>query len=179
MGGAWRGGFQLSEDIAVYICRGWTNLPINNLIIDAVLMRWVLKLIRNFKGFFISTELRPALWSHWRLLISWISGEHSYFHRSRGRLTHTNKRYNFKGRQCDHKAGRSSVEMKKHLDNLINFNVPQIKTASMVKSATSSRAEGMRMAPGRGRGHLCWWPLIFKKNFLISVLSDLSALMTN
>jgi hypothetical protein len=23
------------------------------------------------------------------------------------------------------------------------------------------------MAPGRGRGHLCWWPLIFKKNFLI------------
>jgi len=24
------------------------------------------------------------------------------------------------------------------------------------------------MALGRGRGHLCWWPLIFK-NFLISV----------
>ena len=21
------------------------------------------------------------------------------------------------------------------------------------------------MAPGRGRGHLCWWPLIFKKFF--------------
>jgi len=21
------------------------------------------------------------------------------------------------------------------------------------------------MAPGRSRGHLCWWPLIFKKNF--------------
>ena len=20
----------------------------------------------------------------------------------------------------------------------------------------------MRMAPGRGRGHFCWWPLIFK-----------------
>ncbi|MGB9441569.1 MAG: hypothetical protein WCB15_26760 [Desulfobacterales bacterium] len=20
----------------------------------------------------------------------------------------------------------------------------------------------MRMAPGKGRGHLCWWPLIFK-----------------
>jgi len=33
------------------------------------------------------------------------------------------------------------------------------------KSATTSRAEGMRMAPGRGRGHLCWWALIFKKNF--------------
>jgi hypothetical protein len=32
------------------------------------------------------------------------------------------------------------------------------------------------MAPGRGRGHLCWWPLIFK-NFLISVLSDLLVLM--
>ena len=29
------------------------------------------------------------------------------------------------------------------------------------KSATTSRAGGMRMAPGRGRGHLCWWPLIF------------------
>jgi hypothetical protein len=25
------------------------------------------------------------------------------------------------------------------------------------------------MAPGRGPGHLCWWPLIFKKNFLISL----------
>jgi len=23
----------------------------------------------------------------------------------------------------------------------------------------------MRMAPGRGRDHLCWWPLIFKKEF--------------
>ena len=33
------------------------------------------------------------------------------------------------------------------------------------KSATTSRAGGMRMAPGRGRCHLCWWPLIFKKNF--------------
>jgi len=29
------------------------------------------------------------------------------------------------------------------------------------KSATTSRAGGMRMAPGRGRGHLCRWPLIF------------------
>ena len=25
---------------------------------------------------------------------------------------------------------------------------------------TTSGAGGMRMAPGRGRGHLCWWPLI-------------------
>jgi len=33
------------------------------------------------------------------------------------------------------------------------------------------------MAPGRGRGHLCWWSLIFK-NFLTSVLSDLLVLMT-
>jgi hypothetical protein len=46
------------------------------------------------------------------------------------------------------------------------------------QSATTSRAGGMRMAPGRGRAHLCWWPLIFKKNFLISVLPDLSVLMT-
>jgi len=38
--------------------------------------------------------------------------------------------------------------------------------------------EDMRLAPGRGRGQLCWWPLIFKKNFLISILSDLSVLMT-
>jgi len=29
------------------------------------------------------------------------------------------------------------------------------------KSATTSRAEGMRMTPGRGQSHLCWWPLIF------------------
>ena len=28
------------------------------------------------------------------------------------------------------------------------------------QSATTSRAGGMRMAPGRGQGHLCWWPLI-------------------
>jgi hypothetical protein len=34
------------------------------------------------------------------------------------------------------------------------------------------------MAPGRGRGHLCRRSLIFKKNFLFSVLSDLSVLMT-
>jgi hypothetical protein len=33
------------------------------------------------------------------------------------------------------------------------------------------------MAPGRGRGRLFWWPLIFKKNFLISFLSDMSVLM--
>ena len=45
------------------------------------------------------------------------------------------------------------------------------------ESATTSRAGGMRMAPGRARGHLCWWPLIFKF-FLISVLSDLLVLMT-
>jgi hypothetical protein len=46
------------------------------------------------------------------------------------------------------------------------------------ESATTRRAGGMRMAPGRGRGHLCWWSLIVKKNFLLSVLSDLSGLMT-
>jgi hypothetical protein len=34
------------------------------------------------------------------------------------------------------------------------------------------------MVPGRGQDHLCWWPLIFKKNFLIFVLSDLPVLMT-
>jgi hypothetical protein len=33
------------------------------------------------------------------------------------------------------------------------------------KSATTSRAGGMRMAPGRGRGHLCWGTLIFKRIF--------------
>jgi hypothetical protein len=27
------------------------------------------------------------------------------------------------------------------------------------KSATTSRTGGMRMAPGRGRDHLCWCPL--------------------
>jgi hypothetical protein len=46
------------------------------------------------------------------------------------------------------------------------------------KSATTSRAGIMRMASGRGLGQLCWWPLIYKKNFLISILSDLSILMT-
>jgi len=28
-----------------------------------------------------------------------------------------------------------------------------------LKSATTSRAGGMRMAPGMGRCHLCCWPL--------------------
>ena len=28
------------------------------------------------------------------------------------------------------------------------------------KSATNSRAGGMRMVPGRSLGHLCKWPLI-------------------
>jgi len=48
----------------------------------------------------------------------------------------------------------------------------------IAKSATTSRAGSLRMAPGRGRSHLCWGSLIFKKNFLISVLSDLLVLMT-
>jgi hypothetical protein len=42
---------------------------------------------------------------------------------------------------------------------------------------TASRAEGMRMAPGRRQWHLCWGTLIFKF-FLISILSDLMVLMT-
>jgi flavin reductase (DIM6/NTAB) family NADH-FMN oxidoreductase RutF len=33
--------------------------------------------------------------------------------------------------------------------------------ANSGESATTSRAGGMRMAPGRGRGHPCWWPLIY------------------
>ena len=33
---------------------------------------------------------------------------------------------------------------------------------SHIQSATTSKAGGMKMAPGRGRGHLRWWPLIFK-----------------
>jgi hypothetical protein len=45
------------------------------------------------------------------------------------------------------------------------------------KSATTSRAGGVRMFPGRGRGRFCWWPLIFNY-FFISVLSDLLDLMT-
>jgi hypothetical protein len=36
----------------------------------------------------------------------------------------------------------------------------------MQKSEATSRAGGMRMAPGRGRSHLCWWPLIFKKGIV-------------
>jgi hypothetical protein len=28
------------------------------------------------------------------------------------------------------------------------------------KSAATNGAGGVRMAPGRGLGHLCWWPLI-------------------
>jgi hypothetical protein len=54
---------------------------------------------------------------------------------------------------------------------------PAKRPDTMEKSATTSRAGSMRMAPGRGSGHLCWWSLIFKKNFLISVLSDLPVLI--
>ena len=53
----------------------------------------------------------------------------------------------------------------------------RVGTKMRSKSATTSRAGGMRMAPGRGRSHLCWWPLIFK-NFLISIISVLLVLMT-
>jgi hypothetical protein len=49
---------------------------------------------------------------------------------------------------------------------------------SVAKISDHQQNWGYEMAPGRGRGHLCWWPLIFKKNFLISVFSDLSVLMT-
>ena len=42
------------------------------------------------------------------------------------------------------------------------FSSPCLPSFSLVgQSATTSRAGGMRMAPGRGRGHLCWWPLIY------------------
>ena len=40
--------------------------------------------------------------------------------------------------------------------------VKNYHTFKVPKSATTSGAGGMRMALGRGRGHLCWWPLIFK-----------------
>jgi len=44
-------------------------------------------------------------------------------------------------------------------DRLLGHN-PLAAIYTVDKSATTSRAGGMRMAPGRGRGHLCWWPLI-------------------
>jgi hypothetical protein len=47
-----------------------------------------------------------------------------------------------------------------------------------VKISGTSGAGGMKMASGRGWSHLVWLPLIFKKNFLISVLLDLSVLVT-
>jgi hypothetical protein len=53
--------------------------------------------------------------------------------------------------------------------NVIQFLI-ETANAPQIESATTSKAGGMRMAPGRGRGHLCWWPLIFKKNFLIVTL---------
>ena len=43
--------------------------------------------------------------------------------------------------------------------------LPGSSNCHFEKSATTSRTGGMRMAPGRGRGHLCWRPLIFKKFF--------------
>ena len=51
-------------------------------------------------------------------------------------------------------------------DNLESTELSNEEMHSLIhESATTSRAGGMRMASGRGRGHLCWWPLIFKKNF--------------
>jgi hypothetical protein len=49
---------------------------------------------------------------------------------------------------------------------VVRFSLPD-NLNSFGKSATTSRAGGMRMAPERGRGHLCWCSLIFKKEFLI------------
>ena len=48
-----------------------------------------------------------------------------------------------------------------HQNTSIEKKIVKIKINSG-KSATTSRAGGMRMAPGKGRDHLCWWPLIFK-----------------
>ena len=55
----------------------------------------------------------------------------------------------------------------------ISFSQLHVERAHVIKdlyekSATTSGTGGMRMAPGRDRGHLCWWSLIFKKNFLIA-----------
>jgi hypothetical protein len=54
------------------------------------------------------------------------------------------------------------------------FQAP-VKSAPISDHQQSWRYED---GPWKGPGHLCWWPLIFKKNFLISVLSDLSVLVT-
>ncbi len=45
------------------------------------------------------------------------------------------------------------------------YPIPSATKLSVAQSATTSKATGMRIVPGKGRGHLCLWPLIFKKNF--------------
>jgi len=53
------------------------------------------------------------------------------------------------------------------------------KNQAVLKINDHQQSWGYEDGPWKGgRAHLCWWPLIFKKNFLISVLSDLSVLMT-
>ena len=52
-------------------------------------------------------------------------------------------------------AKPTTIRIDEDLLNEINEMVQELK------SAATSRAGGIRMAPGRGRGHLCWSPLIF------------------
>jgi hypothetical protein len=41
-----------------------------------------------------------------------------------------------------------------------NFSLPEEEKYNKFKSATTSRAAGMRKATRRGRGHLYWWSLV-------------------
>jgi hypothetical protein len=47
-----------------------------------------------------------------------------------------------------------------------------------LESATTRRVGGMGWPFERAAAMLCWWSLIVEKNFFISVLLDLSVLMT-
>ena len=57
------------------------------------------------------------------------------------------------------------IQRQKMLNNDF-YNLVYAKAGKIIsseaKSTTTSRVGGMRMALGKGRGHFCWWPLIFK-----------------
>ena len=42
-----------------------------------------------------------------------------------------------------------------------------------MKISGHQQSWGMGMAPGRGRGHLCWWPLIYCFSAATSMASEI------
>jgi hypothetical protein len=47
-------------------------------------------------------------------------------------------------------------------------------TSDHLKISGHQQSWGYEDGPGRGRGHLCWWPLIFNKFFNLCFIGSVS-----